>query len=119
MGRKKRAYRRPAGHDPAVDKNLEQFHAWYNATLAEKLALAEDYHAREPFWSEASVIGSETFVRELGGAPLRGRQEPWCYFPFCDLELPIHHYPWRKFWSARGGATALEVRPQKDANLDQ
>ena len=42
-----------------------------DATLAERLA--DDYHAREPFWSEASAIGSDAFVRPLAGVRQSGQ----------------------------------------------
>jgi putative transposase len=59
------------GHDPQIEGCLEHFREWYANTLDEKLA--EAYHAREPFWSEASAIGSEAFVTDLAGPRLSGR----------------------------------------------
>lgn len=61
------------GHDPDIDGAVEQFHQWYTDALDEKLA--EQYHTREPFWSEASVIGREPFMTEIAGISPSGRME--------------------------------------------
>jgi len=61
------------GHDPNITGSVENFRMWYQDTLAEKLA--QQYHAREACWSEATVIGGESFVSRFANRILRGRIE--------------------------------------------
>ena len=76
------------GHDPGIGGSLKRFREWYAGTLAEKLA--EAYHVREPFWSEAAAIGSKEFVTNLVG-PLQGHRAD-THHPFGEVRCRTHKH---------------------------
>jgi putative transposase len=72
------------GQDPDISGGVENFQEWYQNTLAEKLA--QGYHSREAYWSEAAAIGSEAFVKRFAGRVLRGRIEAIRGISICEDE---------------------------------
>lgn len=97
------------GYDPAMSNHVEEFRSWYQDTLEEKLF--ETYHAREAYWSEATAIGSESFVGRFTNRILRSRievvsdvtigEEDWSYT--VTLSTREHKALWSGLQDAKKG----------------